>query len=133
MLNKFLLAGMAGVAAFAIDYGNAAFNRLEAQRTAESAAMAGAVVYALTDSWPSASGTVRDVASMNGYSGCKITAMLVGSSARDGHRAVKVIVNSVPLSLIGIALGGKVSATVGVTSLAKLMSRRSGAARHHTV
>ncbi|HEY2445354.1 MAG TPA: hypothetical protein VGI20_06415 [Rhizomicrobium sp.] len=112
MLNRFLrdrggniaiiaavtMTATAGMAGLVAEYGDGLFNRIEDQRSADVAALAGANNYAANNSVSAMTDTVSRSATLNGLSGSAAVASIVSSPTGDGNQAVKVIVSSsVPL------------------------------------
>jgi Flp pilus assembly protein TadG len=94
ILSAVMMTSLVGVAGLVADYGNGLFNRLEDQRIADTAAVAGATVYNETSSQSAMNTAVTNVASLNGLSNGTISASLVNSPTGDGNQAVQVTVNS---------------------------------------
>ncbi|HEY2445355.1 MAG TPA: TadG family pilus assembly protein [Rhizomicrobium sp.] len=100
VLSALMMTGAAGMAGLVAEYGNGLFSRIEDQRYADVAAMAGAANYGISNSVSVMNGTVSRSATLNGLSSSAAVASLVTSPSGDGNQAVKVIVStSVPLML----------------------------------
>jgi Putative Flp pilus-assembly TadE/G-like len=100
ILTAFVIVGVIGCAALALEYGNALLQQVEDQRVADLAAYSGALVYNATGSTSSTSNAVGNMASLNGLSSASASASVGNSPTGDGNQAVQVTVStSVPLLL----------------------------------
>lgn len=89
-----MITSLVGAAGLVADYGNGLFNRIEDQRVADAAAIAGATVYSETTSATSMGAAVTNVASYNGVASGSVASALVNSPTGDGNKAVEVTVSS---------------------------------------
>ena len=100
VISAVMMTSLVGVAGLVADFGNGLFNRLQDQRVADIAAVAGATVYDETGSATSMNTAVTNVAALNGISSGNVSATVVSSPTGDGNTAVQVRVSSsVPLTL----------------------------------
>ncbi|HLY05640.1 MAG TPA: hypothetical protein VKR31_07825 [Rhizomicrobium sp.] len=116
------MTSLVGVAGLAADYGSALYSRIEDQRMADTAAMAGAAVYAETNSTSAVTTAVGNMASLNGYASTRLTPTLVNSPTGDGNQAVKVVVSSTTPMTFSRVLTGTSSVSVSASSYAELKS-----------
>jgi Flp pilus assembly protein TadG len=96
VLSGIMMVTLTGVAGLVADYGNGLFNRMEDQRIADTAAVAGARVYDETQSSSAVTTAVNNVAALNGVSSGFVTSSLVNSPTGDGNQAVSVTIESEP-------------------------------------
>ncbi|HWY17020.1 MAG TPA: pilus assembly protein TadG-related protein [Rhizomicrobium sp.] len=121
LMTAFMLAALAGTAGLVGEYGNGLFHRIQDQRLADAAAIAGATVYDETNSNSSMNTAVSNVAALNGLNGT-IAASLVTSPTGDGKQAVLVTVTThAPLLLSRLLLPAATSSvTINATSYAEM-------------
>jgi Flp pilus assembly protein TadG len=96
VLSAIMMVTMAGIAGLAADYGNGLFNRMEDQRVADTAAVAGARVYDETRSASAVTTAVNNVAALNGVSSSFVASGIGNSPTGDGNQAVSVTISSQP-------------------------------------
>ena len=100
ILSAVMMTALAGMGGLVAEYGDGLFNRIEDQRLADVAAVAGATNYAENTSVSAMNATVSRAATLNGLASSAAVASLVPSPTGDGNQAVKVVVStSVPLQL----------------------------------
>jgi Flp pilus assembly protein TadG len=123
VLAAFVMVGVIGVSALALEYGHGLLQKTENQRVADLAAYAGALVYGSTTSTTSAENAASSIAVLNGLTA---TPTLVSSPTGDGNNAVKVTVTSnVPL-LLARVLTTKTTMPVSATAYAEVQSNAPG-------
>jgi Putative Flp pilus-assembly TadE/G-like len=121
VLSAFVLVGVIGVSALALEYGHGLLQKTENQRVADLAAYAGALVYNSTSSTASAESAANNVAALNGLSG-DATPTVVTSPTGDGNQAMQVTVTSnVPL-LLARVLTSNTTMAVSATAYAEMKS-----------
>ena len=126
VLSAIMMTSLVGMAGLVADYGNGLYKRMEDQRMADTAAMAGAAVYAETGSSTSMTTAVGKFAALNGYTGTTVTPTLVASPSGDGNQAVRVAVTSTtPLTFARILLNQS-SLNEGSAAFAELKSNTPG-------
>jgi hypothetical protein len=126
ILTAFVIVGVVGCAALALEYGNALLQQVEDQRIADLAAYSGALVYNSTSSTSSTSSAVGKMASLNGLSSTSASASVGNSPTGDGNQAVQVTVaTSAPLFLARV-LTTKTTIPVDATSYAEISSSEPG-------
>ncbi|HEY2445356.1 MAG TPA: TadG family pilus assembly protein [Rhizomicrobium sp.] len=95
-----MMTATVGVGGLVAEYGNGLFSRIEDQRYADIAAMAGATNYSVNDSVTAMQTTVSRASTLNGLPSADAVGTVVTSPTGDGNQAVKVVVStSVPLLL----------------------------------
>jgi Flp pilus assembly protein TadG len=120
LMTAFMLAAFAGTAGLVGEYGNGLFHRIQDQRLADAAAVAGATVFDETNSNTSMNTAVTNVAALNGLNGT-IAASIVTSPTGDGKQAVQVTVTShAPLLLSRLLMPTTSSVTINATSYAEM-------------
>ncbi|HEY3777447.1 MAG TPA: pilus assembly protein TadG-related protein [Rhizomicrobium sp.] len=120
-MSAIMITSLVGVAGLVADYGNGLFNRIEDQRVADAAAIAGATIYSETDSATSMGAAVTNVASYNGISSGSVSSSLVSSPSGDGNRAVKVTVSSqAPLTFARLLQPGQSQIAIQAVSYAEM-------------
>jgi Putative Flp pilus-assembly TadE/G-like len=125
VLSAFVLIGVIGVSALALEYGHALLQRTENQRVADLAAYGGALVYGSTGSTSSATSAASNIASLNGVSS-GVSPTVVTSPTGDGNNAVEVAVTtSVPL-LLARVLTTNTTLPVTATTYAEIKSSAPG-------
>jgi hypothetical protein len=121
VMGAFVLIGVIGVSALALEYGHGLLQKVENQRVADLAAYGGALVYGSTSSTSDAS----NIASLNGLSS-GVTPSVVTSPTGDGNNSVKVTVTTnVPL-LLARVLTTNTTMPVTSTSYAEIKSSAPG-------
>ncbi|HLY06231.1 MAG TPA: pilus assembly protein TadG-related protein [Rhizomicrobium sp.] len=127
ILSAVMMVAFVGVAGLASEYGNGLLHRVEDQRAADSAAIAGATVYSETSSTSSMGTAATNAAALNGVSSGSITSSLVSSPTGDGNSAVEVTVSSnAPLFFARLLQPRKSSIAVRATAYAEVMPGRPG-------
>ena len=125
ILAAFVLIGVIGVSALALEYGHGLLQRTENQRVADLAAYGGALVYNSTSSSTSAASAASNIVALNGLSGDG-TATVVSSPTGDGNQAMQVTVTSdVPL-LLARVLTSKTTLPVSATAYAEMKADAPG-------
>ncbi|MGH6876668.1 MAG: hypothetical protein ACREHV_04730, partial [Rhizomicrobium sp.] len=94
VLSAILITSFAGIAGLVADYGDGLYQRLQDQRVADIAAVAGARVYDETQSPSAVSTAVTNIAAINGVSSGSIAESIVSSPTGDGNEAVEITVRS---------------------------------------
>ena len=126
LMTAFMLAALAGTAGLVGEYGNGLFHRIQDQRLADAAAIAGATVYDETNSNSSMNTAVSNVAALNGLNGT-IAAAIVTSPTGDGKQAVQVTVTThAPLLLSRLLMPSASSVTINATSYAEMKPGEAG-------
>jgi Putative Flp pilus-assembly TadE/G-like len=121
IIAAFVLVGVVGVSALALEYGHALLQKVENQRVADLAAFGGALVYGSTASTTSATGAASNIAALNGVSS-GVSPSVVSSPTGDGNNSVKVTVTTnVPL-LLARVLTTNTTLPVSATSYAEIKS-----------
>lgn len=121
VLSAVMITSLVGVAGLVADYGNGLFNRIEDQRVADAAAIAGATNYAETSSATSMAAAVTNVASFNGVASGSVTSSLVNSPTGDGTKAVEVTVSSTaPLTFARLLQPSKSQIAIQAVSYAEM-------------
>lgn len=102
-----MLSAATGMAALVAEYGDGLYNRLQDQRDADMAAMAGATNYAANGTVSAMNAAVSRAATLNGLASGAAVASVVSSPSADGNQAVQVVVStSVPLLLARVLSSG---------------------------
>ncbi|MGH7037748.1 MAG: hypothetical protein ACREE1_06395, partial [Stellaceae bacterium] len=121
ILSAFVLVGVIGVSALAVEFGRGLLRHAENQRIADIAATSGALVYNSTSSSSSAGSAVGNIVALNGLPGTAATAQVVSSPSGDGNEAVAVTVTtSDPLMLARVVSPNMASLSVGATAYAEI-------------
>jgi hypothetical protein len=103
VLGAAVIGMLSAMAAVAVDLGTAYLSKVASQRTADSAAYAGALAYNSTGLTATMNAAVGNLASLNGVASGGAVASLVASPSGDGNSAVRVTVtSSAPLYLARI-------------------------------
>jgi Flp pilus assembly protein TadG len=120
ILGAFVLVGVVGVSALALEYGHALLQKSEDQRVADLAAYGGALVYNSSGSSSTdATSAASNIAALNGLSS-GVSPSVVTSPSGDGNKAVEVtITTSVPLMLARV-LTTNTTLPVSATSYAEI-------------
>ena len=120
ILGAFVLVGVVGVSALALEYGHALLQKSEDQRVADLAAYGGALVYNSSGSSSTdATSAASNIAALNGLSS-GVSPSVVTSPSGDGNKAVEVTVTtSVPLMLARV-LTTNTTLPVSATSYAEI-------------
>ncbi len=125
ILGAFVLVGVVGVSALALEYGHALLQKSEDQRVADLAAYGGALVYGSTGSESSATSAASNIAALNGLSS-GVTPSVVSSPTGDGNNAVEVAVaTNVPLMLARVVTTNT-TLPVSATAYAEIERQRPG-------
>ena len=121
ILGAFVLVGVVGVSALALEYGHGLLQKVENQRAADLAAYGGALVYGSTSAKSSATSAASNIATLNGMSS-GVTPSVVSSPSGDGNNAVEVAVTTnVPL-LLARVLTTSTTLPVSATAYAEIKS-----------
>ncbi|HLY04458.1 MAG TPA: pilus assembly protein TadG-related protein [Rhizomicrobium sp.] len=130
VLSAVMMVSLAGVAGLVADYGNGLYSRMEDQRIADTAAVAGARVYDETSSSSAATTAVDNVAALNGVSSNLVSESIVSSPTGDGNQAVSVSIRSAPaLTFSRLLMHGPSIAqtlTVGASAFAEMKPGGAG-------
>jgi len=103
MVGAAVIATLAGLTAVAVDLGTGYLTKVGDQRSADSAAYAGALAYNASSSLATMKSSVSNLAALNGLANGAAVASLVPSPSGDGNSAVQVTVTTtVPLYLAEI-------------------------------
>lgn len=122
-----MMVSFVGMAGLATEYGNGLLNRMEDQRTADAAAIAGATIYSQTNSSTSMGTAATNVAALNGIASGSVSSTLVSSPSGDGNQAVQVTVGSnVPLMFSRLIQSGKSQLAVQATAYAEVKPGKPG-------
>src|SRR3984957_5470214 len=127
VMTALMLTALAGTAGLVGEYGNGLFHRLQDQRVADVAAVAGARVYDETSSASAMNTAIANVAALNGALGT-VTATMVTSPSGDGNQAVQVTVTShAPLVLARLLLPAATNTiTIKASSYAEMKPGAQG-------
>ena len=125
ILGAVLMTSLVGMGGLVTDFGNGLFNRMEDQRLADSAAVAGGAAYAATLQSSDVSTAVSRIVSLNGSS-ATVSSQLVSSPTNDGNKAVEVTAQtSVPMTLSRL-IWNQSTLPVSVTSYAEVKTLGPG-------
>jgi len=127
VLSSVMMVTLAGAAGLVADYGSGLYNRLEDQRIADTAAVAGARVYDETQSSTAVTTAVNNVAALNGISSGFVSSTIVSSPTGDGNQAVSVVIRSAPLLTFSRLLRTTASNTLPVQANAYAEMKPGGA------
>jgi Putative Flp pilus-assembly TadE/G-like len=120
LVGAAVITMLASLAAVAVDLGTGYLAKVSNQRTADSAAYAGALAYNASSSTTTMKSAVSNLAVLNGLAAGAATASLVASPSGDGNSAVQVTVTTAsPLYLAEIFQSGK-TLSVTATSYAEV-------------
>lgn len=126
ILSTVMITSLVGVSGLVAEFGNGLLNRMQDQRIADAAALAGGTVYSSTASTTAMNAAVSNLATLNGISTSAISAAVVSSPTGDGKQAVQVTVQtSVPLVLSRV-LWAHNTLPISVSSYAELQSGAPG-------
>ncbi|HWY17021.1 MAG TPA: hypothetical protein VNX86_17960 [Rhizomicrobium sp.] len=127
VMSALMLTALAGTAGLVGEYGNGLFHRLQDQRVADVAAVAGARVYDETSSASAMNTAIANVAALNGALGT-VSATMVSSPSGDGNQAVQVTVTShAPLVLARLLLPAATNTiTIKASSYAEMKPGAQG-------
>lgn len=120
ILSAFVLVGVIGVSALAVEFGRGLLRRAENQKIADIAATSGALVYNSTGSSSSASGAVGNIVALNGLSSNAVTSQIVNSPSGDGNQAVEVTVTTSDPLMLARVLTPMASLSVSATAYAEV-------------
>src|SRR5579864_4981084 len=127
ILSALMMVSLVGMAGLATEYGNGLLNRMEDQRTADAAAIAGATIYSQTSSSSSMATAATNLAALNGIASGSVSSALVSSPSGDGNQAVQVTVSSnVPLLFSRLIQSGKTQLAVQATAYAEVKPGKPG-------
>jgi Flp pilus assembly protein TadG len=125
IMSSVMITSLVGVSGLVAEFGNGLLNRMQNQRIADAAAMAGSEVYASTNSTTDTSAAASRIASLSGSS-ATVSSQLVSSPSGDGNQAVEVTVqSSVPIVLAQL-LWHQNSLPVTVSSYAEMKTLGPG-------
>jgi hypothetical protein len=121
VLSAMALVVIMGMAAFAVDYGWLAYNRLEVRKAAEAAALAGVVHMPLPGSATWGAGadaydTAIDVAGRNGYANGVDGATVAPSETSSPHQVKVTITDEIPTFFLQMFIGDMVTVTGDATA-----------------
>jgi Flp pilus assembly protein TadG len=126
ILSTVMITSLVGVSGLVAEFGNGLLNRMQDQRVADAAALAGGTVFSSTASATSMQAAVNNIATLNGISTGAIASSVVTSPSGDGNQAVQVTVNtSVPLFLSRVLYAHN-TLPISVSSYAELESGAPG-------
>jgi len=126
IISAVMMTAAVGMAGLVAEYGDGLFNRLQDQRDADVAAMAGATNYAVNNSVSAMSAAVSRAATLNGLASGAAAGSVVASPSGDGNQAVKVVVStSVPL-LLSRVLASNSTLPVSATAYAEIKQKSTG-------
>jgi hypothetical protein len=115
-----VIGALAALTAVAVDLGTGYLAKVTNQRTADSAAFAGALAYNAGNSTVAMTSAVGNLATLNGLAASAATASLAASPSGDGNSAVEVAVTTaVPLYLAEVFRSGT-TLSVTATSYAEV-------------
>lgn len=125
ILSSVMITSLVGVAGLVTEFGDGVLAKMQNQRVADAAAVAGAEIYASTKSSSTMSDAVNRIASLSG-STATISSQLVSSPSGDGNQAVEVTAqSSVPIAMAKL-LWGQSSLPVSVSSYAEMKTLGPG-------
>lgn len=125
ILSSVMLTSLVGVSGLVAEFGNGLLNRMENQRVADAAAMAGGEAYAANQSASAVTTAVNRIVSLNGSS-ATVSSQIVTSPSGDGNDAVEVNVqSSVPVVLARL-IWNQNSLPVAATSYAEVKTLGPG-------
>jgi Flp pilus assembly protein TadG len=128
VLSSIMMVTMAGVAGLVADYGTGLFNRMEDQRIADTAAVAGARVYDETQSSSAVTTAVTNIAALNGISSGNVNSSIVNSPTGDGNQAVSVTVGSqAPVTFSRLLMHSASTSTLSIQASAYAEMKPGGA------
>jgi Flp pilus assembly protein TadG len=121
VLSAMALVILMGMAAFAVDYGWLAYNRLEVRKAAEAAALAGVVHMPLpgSETWGAGAGaydTAIDVAGRNGYVNGVDGASVSPTETLSPHQVKVSITDEVQTFFLQMFLGSRVTVSGDATA-----------------
>lgn len=121
IMSVVMITSLVGMAGLVADYGSGLFVKMQDQRVADAAAMAGATIYSATNSSSAASTAVTNVASLNGVPSTSIASSVVTSPTGDGNQAVEVTVSSSsPLSFSQVLQPGTSNLSIQAVAYAEI-------------
>ena len=120
-----VIAALVGVTAVAVDLGTAYLAKVTDQRTADSAAYAGALAYNASGSTATMNSAVANLAALNGLPVGKAAASLVASPSGDGNNAVLVTVTTTSPVYLAEIFQASTSMSVSATSYAEVKPNAS--------
>lgn len=120
VLSAFVLVGVIGVSALAVEFGRGLLRRVEDQRVADIAAYSGALVYQSTSSTSSATSAVGNIVALNGLPSGDAASQVVASPSGDGNQAVEVTVTTSDPLLLARVLTTSTSLPVSATAYAEI-------------
>ncbi len=126
VLSAFLLAGVIGVSALAVEFGLGLYRHIEDQRMADIAAYSGALAYNATGAAGTAIGAATNMVALNGLPSSTANAALVSSPTGDGNQAIKVTVTTSEPLLLARVLTTSTSLSESATAYAEMKSSSPG-------
>ncbi len=120
LVGAAVIAMLASLAAVGVDLGTAYLAKVSDQRTADSAAYAGALAYNASNSATTMNAAVSNLVAMNGISAASAVAGLVASPSGDGNSAVKVTINTAARLYLAGVFGSGSTLPVTATSYAEV-------------
>ncbi len=115
-----VIAVLVSLTAVAVDLGTAYLAKVDDQRTADSAAYAGALAYNASSSTATMNSAVSNLAVLNGIAAGVATASLVASPSGDGNNAVRVTVTTTAPLYLAEIFQSKTTLPVTATSYAEV-------------
>lgn len=120
ILSAFVLVGVIGVSALAVEFGRGLYRRAENQRVADIAAFSGALVYNATNSSSATTSAVGNIVALNGKPSSVAASQIVTSPSGDGNQAVEVTVTTSDPLLLARVLSTDTSLPVSATAYAEV-------------
>ncbi|MGH7110243.1 MAG: hypothetical protein ACREFK_07425, partial [Stellaceae bacterium] len=122
ILSAFVLVGVIGVSALAVEFGRGLLRHAENQRIADIAATSGALVYNSTNSYASALSAVGNIVVLNGLPGTAATMPPAPppSPSNDGNLAVEVTVTTSDPLMLARVLTPMANLSVSATAYAEI-------------
>ena len=120
VLSAFLLVGVIGVSALAVEFGLGLYRHIENQRLADAAALSGALVYVSTGSSSAAQSAAGNIVQLNGIPSSDAAVSLVNSPTGDGNQAVQVTVTTSDPLLLARVLTTKTTLPVSSTGTVEI-------------
>ena len=125
LVGAAVIATLASLTAVAVDLGTAYLAKVTDQRSADSAAYAGALAYNASGSAATMTSAVGNLAALNGLPVGAAAASLVASPSGDGNNAVQVTVTTTSPLYLAEIFQSKTTASVSATSYAEVKPNAS--------
>jgi hypothetical protein len=125
IIGAFVLVGVVGVSALALEYGHGLLQKVENQRVADLAAYGGALVYNSSGSSSNATSAATNIAALNGISS-GASPSVVSSPTGDGNNAVMVTVTTNQPLMLARVLTTNTTMPVSATAYAELNANAPG-------